>query len=113
MHSRIFSSCQNTKMRLQARFLMAVALAGCAGSALADESMPIKAGSEAAVTWVSSTEAAFANPDGSMVVVMGNASKQAHPITLTVAGRSNGDTIEATLAPHSINTFVVAPQKPE
>jgi glucosylceramidase len=53
---------------------------------------------------------AFTNPDGSTVIVVSNSAKQPLEIILTVAGRSDGDTLKATLPAESINTFVVAPQ---
>ncbi|MGB8353959.1 MAG: glycoside hydrolase family 30 beta sandwich domain-containing protein [Chthoniobacteraceae bacterium] len=53
---------------------------------------------------------AFVNPDGSIVLVVGNSSKQPLEIALTLAGRSDGDTIKVTLPAGSINTFVVVPQ---
>jgi glucosylceramidase len=52
---------------------------------------------------------AFVNPDGSTVLVIGNSTKEPQPVILTVAGRSGGDTLKATLSAQSINTFVVAP----
>ena len=51
---------------------------------------------------------AFVNPDGSTVIVMGNSAKQPQSVTLTVAGRANGDTLKVTLPARSINTFAVA-----
>lgn len=53
---------------------------------------------------------AFENPDGSIVLVMGNSLASAYGVSLTVAGRSGGDTINVTLPAASINTFVFAPQ---
>jgi glucosylceramidase len=52
---------------------------------------------------------AFVNTDGSTVVVVGNATAQSRDVNLTVHGRTNGDTIKATLPAQSINTFIVGP----
>ncbi len=53
---------------------------------------------------------AFVNPDGSIVLVVGNTAKQPHEIALMVTDRPDGDTIQVTLPANSINTFVVASQ---
>jgi glucosylceramidase len=51
---------------------------------------------------------AFANPDGSIVFVIGNTSTKQQPIVISVAGRTdNDDTISVTLPGASVNTFVV------
>jgi glucosylceramidase len=52
---------------------------------------------------------AFGNPDGSVVMVLGNSSPQAHSVILTVAGRSGDNTLKVSLQANSINTFVVPP----
>ena len=52
---------------------------------------------------------AFKNPDGSMVLVIANMSKEPKPVVLAVAGRSDGGTVEASLPARSVNTFVFPP----
>jgi glucosylceramidase len=52
---------------------------------------------------------AFVNPDGSLVIIVGNSSKQPQPFIFNVAGRSDG-TLKATLPAQSISTFVVPAQ---
>jgi glucosylceramidase len=56
-----------------------------------------------------SNKIAFVNTDGSAVVVLSNASGQAVNATITVSGRSNGDTIKVSLPAQSMNTIVVGP----
>lgn len=58
-------------------------------------------------TGVWGDQIAFINPDGSIVLVVGNSATQALKIKLAVAGRSAG-TMEVTLAPQSVNTFVIS-----
>ena len=53
---------------------------------------------------------AFVNPDGSIVLVIGNSAKQAYPVSVGLGGASNSDAIKAELPPHSINTFVFGPK---
>lgn len=53
---------------------------------------------------------AFVNPDGSIVLVMGNAAKQSHTVSVGIDGLTNNDVIKAELPPHSINTFVFGPK---
>lgn len=52
---------------------------------------------------------AFQNPDGSVVLVMGNSLTSSFGVSLTLAGRTGNDTINVTLPAASINTFVFAP----
>lgn len=52
---------------------------------------------------------AFANPDGSMVVVIGNSADKPLQHILTIGGRAGNDTLDVMLPAGSINTFVVAP----
>ena len=52
---------------------------------------------------------AFVNPDGSTVIVLGNATGQADEVVLTVKGRASGDTIKVSLPAQSMNTIVVGP----
>ena len=52
---------------------------------------------------------AFRNPDGGIVVVVANSSKQAHDFVLQMGGRRDGDTLRASLPAGSVSTFVVAP----
>ncbi len=51
---------------------------------------------------------AFANPDGSTVIVVANSAKAPREIILTVAGRPSADTLKAMLPARSVNTFIVA-----
>lgn len=51
---------------------------------------------------------AFVNSDGSIVLVIGNSSKQPQDILLDLGGADN-NTIKVELAPQSVNTFVVVP----
>ena len=53
---------------------------------------------------------AFVNPDGSTVLVIGNSSGKPMPIVITIANRPGDDTWDVTVAPHSVNTFIVAAQ---
>jgi glucosylceramidase len=54
---------------------------------------------------------AFANPDGSIVLVIANGAMRPLPVVLNIAGRSDGrDTLNVTLPAGSVNTFVVGPQ---
>jgi glucosylceramidase len=53
---------------------------------------------------------AFANPDGSTVIVLANSAGQALDVVIAVAGRPDG-TFKVTLPARSVNTFVVPPQK--
>jgi glucosylceramidase len=52
---------------------------------------------------------AFVNTDGSTVLVVANTSKDPQDVVLKLGDRADGDTIKAGLAPHSVNTFVLAP----
>jgi len=52
---------------------------------------------------------AFVNTDGSAVVVLSNATGQAVSATITVDGRTGGDTIKVSLPAQSMNTIVVGP----
>lgn len=52
---------------------------------------------------------AFVNPDGSTVLVIGNSSPQPQDVRLNLGSRSEDNTIKVALAPHSVNTFVLAP----
>jgi glucosylceramidase len=56
-----------------------------------------------------SNKIAFINQDGSAVVVLSNATGQAVNATITVDGRTGGDTIKVSLPAQSMNTIVVAP----
>jgi glucosylceramidase len=51
----------------------------------------------------------FVNPDGSTVIVLGNATAQADEVILTVKGRASGDTVKVSLPAQSMNTIVVGP----
>lgn len=54
---------------------------------------------------------AFQNPDGSIVLVMGNSDGQPHDVTIKLEGRAEGEnTIKVTLPGRSISTFVVPPK---
>lgn len=53
---------------------------------------------------------AFQNPDGSVVLVMGNSSGSDQAVSITRGGWSGADTISATLPAGSINTFVFPSQ---
>jgi glucosylceramidase len=53
---------------------------------------------------------AFQNPDGSIVLVIGNSLGSPFGVSLTVGERSGNDTINVTLPAGSINTFVFAPE---
>ncbi len=57
-----------------------------------------------------SDKIAFVNPDGSTVMVIGNSSKNALPVILSVAGRKEGDTLNVVLPAKSVNTFVIEPK---
>ena len=48
----------------------------------------------------------FVNPDGSAVIVVGNSAKNPLPVRITVSGKA-GEALAVTLAPESVNTFVV------
>jgi glucosylceramidase len=61
-------------------------------------------------TGVWSDKIAFVNPDGSTVFVLANRQSKPLDVVLNIPGRSDGGTIKANLAAHSINTFAVAPE---
>lgn len=50
---------------------------------------------------------AFINPDGSIVMVIGNSADRPYGVSLAIADRPDADTLHVQLPPHSINTFVV------
>lgn len=50
---------------------------------------------------------AFVNPDGSVVLVIGNSASQPFAVRMAVTGRAGGDTMSVKLPARSINTFVV------
>jgi len=52
---------------------------------------------------------AFENPDGSIVLVMGNSSGVSQTVALSVEGWLSNNTINVTLPPASFNTFVFPP----
>ncbi|USN99538.1 MAG: glycosyl hydrolase [Phycisphaeraceae bacterium] len=49
----------------------------------------------------------FVNPDGSLVLVIGNSLDWGYDVRVCVGGREGGDTLVVTLPGRSINTFVV------
>lgn len=50
---------------------------------------------------------AFINPDGFVVLVVGNALNQSYEVNMTIAGSGNGGTLKVKLPARSINTFLV------
>jgi len=54
------------------------------------------------------TGISFQNPDGSTVLVIANTTKQPQDVVLNMGSQPDGNTIKAQLAPHSVNTFIVA-----
>jgi glucosylceramidase len=53
----------------------------------------------------------FINPDGSVVLVIGNSSNQSFEVSAAIAGCANGGTLKVKLPARSINTFVVPAAK--
>ena len=51
---------------------------------------------------------AFVNPDRSTVLVVANSAEQPFLVTLNIAGRTSGQTLNATLPAQSVNTFVIS-----
>jgi len=54
---------------------------------------------------------AFINPDGTVVLVLGNGSNNDYEASVAVAGISGKNMFKVTVPAHSINTFVVSPEK--
>jgi len=68
----------------------------------------VKSGAKrAAVSGTWGDQIAFVNPDGSIVLVIGNSDRRALPVRLCVGGRNDGDILAITLSAGSVNTFVI------
>jgi O-glycosyl hydrolase len=52
---------------------------------------------------------AFVNPDGEVVLVLGNSADSDRPVTLNINGMQAGP---VTLPAHSFNTFTLAAKRP-
>jgi len=69
----------------------------------------VKPGAKRAiVSGVWGDQIGFVNPDGSIVLAIGNSSGKAMPVHICFANHADGDTLAVTLPAGSINTFVLA-----